>query len=157
MILYLLRHAEAVDRAKSDAARELTEKGMLQARKVGKFCARNEIEPDLILSSPLRRAEQTARLASEEIKGSEVEVLSFLESGMQPEAALNKLKSYAKLKSVMIVGHEPDFSRLICAMIGIASEPGIHLRKASLTMLTVRAFRPGAATLEFAIPVKLMK
>ena len=62
MLLYLLRHAEAVPRNGSDdAARELTEKGIAQAKKVGRFCQSHDILPALILTSPLRRAEQTAK------------------------------------------------------------------------------------------------
>ena len=83
MLLYLLRHAEAVDEAASDAARALTTKGMAQARKVGKFCVKNEVIPSIILTSPLKRAEQTARLVAKEIKNAEFIVCPFLASSMR--------------------------------------------------------------------------
>src|SRR5438132_11316598 len=109
MLLYLLRHADAVSNAESDAARELTEKGIAQARRVGKFIRRNDLGPAVILTSPFRRAMQTAELAAAEFDSPEITVAQFLQSGMQPEAALEELKAYAGSKSVMIVGHEPDF------------------------------------------------
>ena len=64
MHLYLLRHAEAADRAPSDAARELTALGSEQAQTVGIFCKKHGIKPNLILTSPFRRAAQTADLVA---------------------------------------------------------------------------------------------
>src|SRR5437588_10240100 len=105
MLLYLLRHADPVSHADSDAARTLSEKGVEQAKRVGRFCQRHQIAPDVILSSPLRRAEQTARLAAEEMGGVEVRIAEFLRSGMEPDAAVSGLKGFTKFNRVMIVGH----------------------------------------------------
>jgi len=102
MLLYLLRHAEAVDQSTSDAARELTPKGTAQARKVGKFCVKNDFIPSIILTSPLKRAEQTARIVAKEIKNAEFIVCPFLSAGMQPENALDELKVYARFPSLML-------------------------------------------------------
>lgn len=156
MLLYLLRHAEASDRAASDAERALTEKGEAQARRVGEFCERNGLAPALILASPLRRAEQTARLAAEEIKGGKVEVAAFLASGMAPEDGTSALADHAKLPSVMIVGHEPDFSLLVAFLIGLKSSEHLHIRKASLTALEVGTFARGGSVLEWSLPAGLM-
>ncbi len=157
MLLYLLRHADAVNHAASDAARELTEKGIAQAMKVGKFCRRNNVAPEIILSSPYRRAEQTATLAAEEMSaGKKVEIANFLASGMDPANAAEELAAYLKCDGVMIVGHEPDFSRLAAFLLGLSSNENIHVRKASLTLLIVSKLAAGAATLDFSVPVSLM-
>jgi len=156
MLLYLLRHAEAVDQSTSDAARELTPKGTAQARKVGKFCVKNDFIPSIILTSPLKRAEQTARIVAKEIKNAEFIVCPFLSAGMQPENALDELKVYARFPSLMLVGHEPDFSLLAAHLLGLQLHESLHLRKASLTGMNLTAMRPGAAVLNFAIPPKLM-
>jgi phosphohistidine phosphatase len=156
MLLYLLRHAEAVDHAVSDAARALTEKGIAQAAKVGKFCLRNDFAPEIVLSSPYRRAEQTATLAAEEMNAGKVQIVNFLASGMDPANAAEELAAYLKFRSVMIVGHEPDFSRLAAFWLGLPSNENIHLRKASLTLLIVRKLAQGAATLDFSLPVRSM-
>ena len=60
MTIGFLRHAEAEDVAASDFGRRLTTKGLEQAAKVGKFCMRNGFVPDLIITSPVVRARQTA-------------------------------------------------------------------------------------------------
>jgi len=156
MKIFLLRHAEAEPYRATDFSRALTEKGEMQARKVGKFCAGNELLPELILSSPLLRAEQTAKLAAQEMNGPEVTIERWLASGMQPEIALSELAVLNRFSSVMLVGHEPDFSLLACALLGISSSYGVNVRKASLTCLLTDFPRAGAATLDFSLPVKFM-
>jgi len=156
MLLYLLRHAEAVDKAESDAARALTKKGVSQAHKVGKFCIKNNFTPAIILTSPLKRAEQTARIVAKEIKNAEFIVNPMLSAGMQPETALDELKTYARFPSLMLVGHEPDFSLLAASLLGIPLSESLRLRKASLTAMELSALRPGAAVLIFTLPPKLM-
>lgn len=156
MLLYLLRHAEAVDEAESDAARALTKKGEMQARKVGKFCVKNGFIPAIILTSPLKRAEQTARLVAKEIKNAEFIIDPMLSAGMQPETALDELRAYARFPSLMLVGHEPDFSLLAAYLLGIPIRESLRLRKASLTAINLNAMRPSAAVLDFTLPPKLM-
>ena len=156
MLLYLLRHAEAVDQADSDAARALTEKGITQAHKAGKFCLKNKFIPAIILTSPLKRAEQTARIVAREVKDAEFIIDPNLSAGMQPETALDELKAYARFQSLMLVGHEPDFSLLAAHLLGIPIRESLRLRKASLTAIKLTAMRPGAGVLHFTIPPKLM-
>ncbi|MEA3187998.1 MAG: phosphohistidine phosphatase [Chthoniobacter sp.] len=155
MLLYLLRHADAAPQAPSDAARELTSRGIEQAQRVGKFCAKNEILPQIIVTSPFRRAEQTARFVGHAL-GVEPVIAPFLASGMEPEVARGELAVYTSHNALMLVGHEPDFSRLAAELLGLPDNAHLRLRKASLTLLNVPDLAPGAATLEFSLPVKLM-
>lgn len=155
MLVYLLRHAEAVSQAESDHARTLTEKGIEQARRAGRFCHRHGIVPDMILSSPLRRAEQTARLAAAEIGVADVRVAEFLASGMEPETAREELRSFSELERVMLVGHEPDFSSFIAKSLHAAADR-IHVGKASLTALELSGSHLFKAVLRFSVPAKLM-
>ena len=67
MQLFLLRHAEAESDAASDEVRALTAKGTKQAEAIGKFCLEHDFVPEIILSSPLKRAEETARLVAREL------------------------------------------------------------------------------------------
>ena len=155
MLLSLLRHAEAVAHATNDAERELTPKGVEQARRVGEFLRAHGGRIDAILSSPFKRAEQTARIAAEKI-GVRVTMENFLASGMAPQHALEGLARYSTLAHVMIVGHEPDFGELAAALMGLSSGARLHLRKASLTTLALDKLQPGSATLEHSIPAALM-
>src|SRR5438128_7118262 len=67
MKLYFLRHGEAdwPDWKKSDDERPLTKRGKKELHEVGAFLVRLKVRPDLILTSPLPRAAQTAEIAAE--------------------------------------------------------------------------------------------
>src|SRR6202008_5044885 len=111
MNLYLLRHAEAEEEAASDGERQLTERGREQARTVGRFCARNDLYPEKIITSPLARAQQTAKIVADELKvTNRVQVCGFATAGMTTEAALNGLKAFAEHSARFRGGPAPDFS-----------------------------------------------
>ncbi len=97
MNLYLLRHAEAEQEAASDGERQLTERGRGQARTIGRFCARNDLYPETIITSPLARAQQTAKIVADELKiANRVQVCGFATAGMTLSLAkvtLPKLKA----------------------------------------------------------------
>jgi phosphohistidine phosphatase len=155
MLLYLLRHADADTVAPTDDARPLSEKGVVQARKVARFCEAHEMHQSLILTSPLRRAHETAKPVAEELR-SELVIAPWLASGMHPHAGLEELRAYRSQSSVMLVGHEPDFSQFAAHLLGLPTNQAINIRKASLTLMEIDVFRAGAASLHFSLPCKLM-
>ena len=155
MLLYLLRHADADTPAPSDDARALSEKGQGQAQKVARFCEAHDMQLSLVLSSPIRRAHETAQIVSSTLR-SELVIARWLACGMHPEEALEELRGYRGQSSVMLVGHEPDFSQLAAHLLGLPTNNAIHIRKASLTLLELDVFRAGAASLLFSLPCKLM-
>ena len=88
LILYILRHAEAEPEARTDAERPLTSKGRDQAKAVGRFCCEHEIYPALVLTSPLVRAEQTAKLVCKELgEKTKLEAAEFSCDGSREGAA----------------------------------------------------------------------
>ncbi len=155
MLLYLLRHADADTIAPSDDARPLSEKGLDQAKKVARFCEAHDMHLSLIFTSPLRRAHETAKPVAAALR-TELIVAPWLASGMHPEGALEELRACRSQSSVMLVGHEPDFSQLAAYLLGLPTNNAIHVRKASLTLLELDVFRAGAASLQFSLPCKLM-
>jgi phosphohistidine phosphatase len=157
MLIYLLRHAEAEMLAASDQARRLTPKGDEQALRVGKFCRRQGIEPAVILSSPVTRAVQTAKLVAKSLPEAELDEVPWAKCGMDPWAAMDELKAYAKFPSVMLVGHQPDLGGLAAALLGMPSVHPLRVRKALLIGIDASGgLATGAGTLQFFIPVRLM-
>jgi phosphohistidine phosphatase len=156
MLLTFLRHAEAEPAVTADFGRRLTTKGLEQAEKVGKFCVRAGLVPDVILSSPVVRAEQTARIVAERLGDPEFLVEPWLACGMAPETCLESLAGFAKFDHVMLVGHEPDFGEAIAACLGLPNPGALHVRKASLTAVEMPRLRAGAGRLEFSVAVRLM-
>ena len=154
MQLYILRHANADTEAPTDSARELSEKGREQAKKAAQFCTRHGIRPDVIFSSPLIRAQQTAKPVAKEL-GMEVTNARWLACGATPEEIFAELGALKGLAAVMLVGHEPDLGELIAHLLG-SGRGSINVRKASLTCIEVLVPRKGGGRLEFSIPAKMM-
>lgn len=156
MLLLLLRHAEAEPHRADDFSRRLTERGEKQASKVGSFLAGRKILPDLILTSPVLRAKQTASIAAGELGGCSPTEVPWLSCGMNPERALAELAGHAKLESMMIVGHEPDFSTLVAHLLDLGSSASVNVSKASLTGIELARPVAGSGVLRFLLPVKLL-
>jgi len=154
MILSFLRHAEAEPSAESDFERRLTTRGLAQAAKAGKFLRRAGLVPDVILTSPVVRALQTARIVANQLDRAPIES-SWLACGMKTETLLRELFPHLEKSAVLLVGHEPDFSEAIGALLGAAPQ-AIRIRKASLTALELQEAKPASAELQFLIPARLM-
>ncbi len=156
MQLLLVRHAEAEPNAANDELRALTDKGRRQAASIGRFCSSHDLLPEIILSSPLTRARQTAKFVARELGLSKlVHIEEFLAIGMAPDSALSGLDKYWGKTSVMVVGHEPDFSQLAGVLIG-GHAGSVHFRKATLLCVNLQNLKPGAGTIEFLIPVRCL-
>ena len=155
MVAYFLRHADAEPRASSDHERKLTPKGLEQSEKAGKFMARAGLLPEIILTSPVVRARQTAKIVSEKL-GAEFSEVDWLACGMTTETCLLELKALQGKASVLLVGHEPDFSETIAAMLGLKDSAAVKVRKASLTSVELQEFQAGEGQLHFLVPVRLM-
>jgi phosphohistidine phosphatase len=156
MVAYFLRHADAEPKVTSDNERKLTPKGLGQAEKAGKFLARCGLVPNIILTSPVVRARQTAKIVAEKLGGAEVSEVDWLAGGMTPETCLMELKAWQEKASVLLVGHEPDFSETIAAMLGLRDSAALKVRKASLTGVELLDFRPEQGQLHFLVPARLM-
>jgi phosphohistidine phosphatase SixA len=75
---------------------------------------------------------------------------------MDPERALAELASYSKFKSILLVGHEPDFSTLIASLVGLARSPSVQVGKASLIGINLPRLQLGSGILQFLLPVKYL-
>ena len=131
MELYFLRHGEAdwPNWKKPDDERPLTKRGKKEMRKVAAFLKQIKARPDLIVTSPLPRASQTAEIAAErlKVKCREDELLA---PGFDRSDLERLLKKYPE-PSVMVVGHEPDFTEVISELTGAS----LKLSKAGLALV----------------------
>ena len=115
MRLVLVRHAEAAP-GDPDDLRALTPEGHEQARKLGEQLRADGVVPDAVLSSPLLRARQTAA----DLGFGEPEALDAL----APGAAAGDVRSaiQGRGETVVVVGHQPDCSRITAELRG-GAEP----------------------------------
>ena len=120
-MLWLLRHAEAAE-GRPDEARPLTPRGLEQARIAGHALRRLGIHLDTCLSSPKRRAMETAQLACEPLALEVVTEPALAGSSYDPE------RLAAGQGDVMLVGHNPHMSTVLRHMTGA----NVHLRKGGI-------------------------
>src|SRR5688572_25419905 len=115
MELLVIRHAKAEDHGHpgGDGERALVAKGFEQSARLGRFLKRIDRRPDVVLTSPLVRARQTAETLCEAAEMPGPVVQGWLACGMDPEMAIRELVAFSDLERVAIVGHEPDLSSLI--------------------------------------------
>ncbi len=138
MKLYIMRHGLANEPTPKgdDAARKLTEKGVDKIRKAAVGLSAGKIAFDMILSSPIARAAETANLVAQELGGPKPRLLPALSTGASPAGALEALRKLRLPESVLVVGHEPTLSRLASLMLTDSSEAlGIRLKQGGLIAL----------------------
>jgi len=137
MILYVMRHAEAVEANDTlqDEWRYLTEKGRSAAEKVSSAVAKSGPKPRLTITSPLTRAVQTAEIAAKKTYRKNIIVSSgLLLPGADITELVSHLKSCKDAKRVMLVGHEPQLGSLIATLLG--QEDGtVSLKKGACVAL----------------------
>jgi phosphohistidine phosphatase len=137
MILYVMRHAEAVEANDTlqDEWRYLTEKGRSAAEKVSSAVVKSGPKPRLTITSPLTRAVQTAEIAAKKACRKNIIVSSGL---LLPGADITELVSHLKrckdAKRVMLVGHEPQLGSLIATLLG-HKNGAVVLKKGSCVAL----------------------
>lgn len=112
-MIWLLRHAEAED-SSPDAERRLTAAGEEQARAAGAALAVLGVRLDACLTSPRVRARDTARLVCEALGGATATEEEALAGG--PFDAREVALGHGE--SVLLVGHEPDFSAAVLRATG---------------------------------------
>jgi phosphohistidine phosphatase len=140
MDLYFLRHGEAdwPDWNKSDDERPLTKSGKKEMHEVAAFLKRLKTRPDLIVTSPLPRASQTAEIAAKHLKV-KCRQDKLLAPGFGRQELDRLLRKYPA-ESLMIVGHEPDFTQTISQLTGAS----LKLSKAGVALVELaRSWRNG--------------
>jgi phosphohistidine phosphatase len=150
MELYFLRHGEAdwPNWKKPDDERPLTKRGKKEMREVATFLKRLKARPEVIVTSPLPRAAQTAEIAAERLKVKCRED-KLLAPGFGRTELERLLKKYPA-ENLMIVGHEPDFTETISELTGAS----LKLPKAGVALMELnRSWRNGR--LLWLIPPKV--
>lgn len=157
MKLFLVRHGIAVDglsgEIRTDAQRPLTPEGRQEVELVAKGLRKQGSKLDLLVTSPLVRARQTAELYGEEFK-LEPEICPALAPGGEAEELFRFLKD-KKAESIALFGHEPDMGEL--AQYLLHAEFNIPFKKAGICRIDVWEMPPSSpGTLKWFLPPKFL-
>jgi len=157
MILYILRHGIAEDEAPKgdDRSRRLTPRGRARMRAAAAGMRALRLRFDVILTSPLARALETAAILAEVYGGKpEPQQLPALAGGASPPEVVRALRPFVRHEHVAIVGHEPGLSGLASLLLtGSVSGANIALKKGGMIaietgqLLRASTANPSGATL----------
>jgi phosphohistidine phosphatase len=145
MKLCFFRHGIAAPKGlMPDSKRPLTSEGRAKVKKAARGLKELDLAPDLILTSPFARAKETAEILAKELdlkKGAAP--CEALEPNRPLSDLLKELDHRGKMKSVIVVGHEPGLSHMISELISGGRLLKIDLKKAGACCLELDLLSPG--------------
>jgi phosphohistidine phosphatase len=142
MELYLFRHGIAEDArpGQSDSERALTSEGKRKLRTVVKTAIQAGLAPSLILTSPYKRAVQTAQIAADVLKyhGELLRTEALLPSS-KPAVVWEEIRVHREEAQVLVAGHDPLFTDLAGYLLGF---PNLHIdfKKGALLRIDLDKF-----------------
>ncbi len=157
MDLYLLRHTSAADPHgyAQDADRPLTEAGRYEAERVAEAMRCLGWQPELVLTSPYRRARETATIVAAHLKTESPTDVGGLLPGADHMVLLEHL-SARRAQAVLLVGHAPDLPQLLALLCCGEEIVMAEMSKGALVHLQAeRPLRKRRALLRSLIPLRL--
>ena len=153
--IYILRHAKSSweDSSLADFDRPLNGRGLTAARFIGEMMSERKLRPELIISSPAKRALQTATLVKE-ASGSAAPIRY---DGRIYEAAISTLSLIVSeidenVVSAIIVGHNPGMEGLVNFLTGVPEPmPTAALISISLNIQAWTELGPRCGTVQFSV------
>jgi phosphohistidine phosphatase len=156
MRLYLLRHGIAEEGGWNtpDHARRLTPEGAAQMRAEAEALRRMNLKLDLILTSPLVRARQTAEILADVLQmRNRLRDDPRLASGCRLGELQGIIADHRQAEQLLLVGHNPDLSILTGQLVGGAN---VGLQKGGIACIHIDRVEPGAGELEWLLTPSIL-
>jgi len=158
--LYLIRHGIAEDRGEAwpdDTKRPLTEQGIARLKKEARGLARLDVSFDVVLTSPLVRARQTAdAVAGTFDPRPPIVGIESLSPGGTYQAVLADLEKQTRRSRIALVGHEPGIGELAARMTG--SRHPLEFKKGAVCRIDFETLPPaGPGALRWFITPKILR
>ena len=164
MNLYFMRHGIAADRADTgaksrDRERTLTPKGIKRIRKEVKGLIAMSVSFDRILTSPLARAGQTAKIVAKALRLEDrLEEFPQLSPDQSVQDLMSGLIAYSGEKHILLVGHEPLLSSAVTFLLSGTAGAVIRIKKGGLCCLELDGIPPKKnALLHWALAPKQLR
>jgi phosphohistidine phosphatase len=144
MQIYLLRHGIAEDAPPGhpDSERALTSEGRDKLRRVLKRARGAEVAPSVILSSPYRRAIETAEVAAEVLGyAGKVVKTRALTPDASPYDAWEEIRARQEERAILLASHEPLMSSMVAFLLG-CSALNVEMKKAALVRVDCGRISP---------------
>jgi phosphohistidine phosphatase len=147
MELYFLRHGQSAPRSewsRDDASRPLTDEGVSELAHAAWTLARLGVKPDVLITSPMERAQRTAEIVAPALGlEGKLSTAPSLGRGFGMRKLRRLLREHPRAGSIMLVGHNPEFTRAIHKLTGAH----IVLSKGGLARIHLSARKSRSAEL----------
>lgn len=158
--LYLIRHGVAEERGDAwpeDAKRPLSDEGLSRMRKATRGLVELGVSFDVILTSPLVRARQTADILAAGLEPTpSVVTTDALAPGGAYAALVTELAKHGRRTRLALVGHEPGIGELAARLIG--SRHPIEFKKGAVCRIDLDELPPsGPGDLRWLLPPKMLR
>ena len=158
--LYLIRHGPAEQQGDSwpdDAKRPLSEDGMSRTRKAARGLRLLGATIDVVLTSPLVRARQTAEIvASTFDERPPIVVIDSLAPGGSMTAVLADLEKQTRRPRIALVGHEPGIGELAARLLG--SPNPLEFKKGAVCRIDMNRLPPtGPGMLRWFVTARMLR
>ncbi len=157
MEIFILRHGDAEPRGAGipEADRALTPKGKRDLRAVLAVARGAKVDPQVILTSPLLRAQQTAAAAAKVFGAPVVETPNLL-PGASPDLLWKQLGAMKEKEAILVAGHEPHLSNFTRFLL--ESAIALDFKKGALIRVTTRnRVGPPRGVLKWILTPKLAR
>ncbi len=152
MEIYFLRHGDAGPGSGDE--RPLTPEGAAAMEREASGLSRLALPVELILTSPVARALQTARIAARRLSLEDVlRVEPRLAPGFGVDELSGILEDHRDRRSLLLVGHEPDFSTVVSACIGGGS---VEIKKGTVARVDFESPAAPRGVLAWLVPARLL-
>jgi len=158
--LYLIRHAIAAERGDEwpdDDKRPLTEDGIARMRKAARGLARLEVSIDIVFTSPLVRARQTAEIVAAALDSRPaLTTIDSLAPGAAYASLMADLEKHGRKPRLALVGHEPGMGELAARLIG--SRRAIEFKKGAVCRIDLDEIPPaGPGQLRWFLSPRILR
>jgi phosphohistidine phosphatase len=124
----------------NDDDRTLTDEGVSKMRQAAQGLRILDFIPDVMLSSPLVRARQTAEILLEAFgKGARLEITGALAPAGSRREVYQAISSYDKINSVMLVGHQPSLGEIAGELVCQSPGEFIELKKGGACVIELKS------------------
>ena len=158
--LYLIRHGIAAERGEAwpdDAKRPITDEGVRRLRRIAAGLVEIGVGFDVMLTSPLVRAKQTAEIIAGGLDPHPpIVVTDALSPGAPYASVVDELGKQARRRRIALIGHEPGIGALAARLIG--SRHSLEFKKGAVARIDLAALPPtGAGSLHWFLTPKLLR
>jgi phosphohistidine phosphatase len=159
MIVYFLRHASAghhLANPSQDEKRALDEQGIEQCTRIGRALNALDVHVDAVISSPLKRAMQTASLVANELGfDGKLQRTPALRPDAQMDSFRELLDRNSRLEAILVVGHNPSLSRFLSLLISEGgTENAADLKKCAVARVD---FSSGVGIVKWILTPKIVQ